>query len=57
MGVFGGATEHGSNLCRRHHQIKGREKKNPKTHQTVLALLNQRVSIITEQQCVHSAGG
>lgn len=54
MGFCWGAMEHGSNLCRRHHQIKG---KNPKTHHTMLALLNHGAGIITEQQCVHSAGG
>lgn len=54
MGFCWEAKEHSSNLCRRHHQIK--EKKNPKTHHTVLALLNYRVRGIAEQECVHSAG-
>ncbi len=53
-GFCWGAMEHSSNLCRQHHQIK---EKNPKTHHTMLALLNYRVSVITEQRCVHSAGG
>lgn len=55
MGFCWGVMEHSVNLCSRHHQIK--EKKNPKTHHTMLALLNHGVIIITAQQCVHSAGG
>lgn len=54
MGFCWEAKEHSSNLCRRHHQIKG--KKNPKTHHTMLALLNYRVRGITEQERVRSAG-
>lgn len=48
-GFCWGVMEQSFNLCRRHHQIKG---KNPKTHHTVLALLNRGVVVITAQQCV-----
>lgn len=56
MGFCWGATKRRSNLCRQRHRIKQKKKK-PKTHHTMLALLNHGVSIITEQRCVHSAGG
>lgn len=54
VGFCRGVMEHGPNLCRRYNQIKGT---NPKTHHTMLALLNCGVSGVAEQQRFHSAGG
>lgn len=54
LGFSRGTVEHSSNLCRQHHHIK---EQNPKTHHTVLVILNHSVSNITQQLHLHAAGG